>query len=80
MNAKVHFAHGRWRDAKEGLARILAGHPHSFAAPEALYLGAVCDYRLTQNPAVLKEVAYQEMQQRYPASEWALRTQPYRLL
>ncbi len=77
--AKVHFDLDEFDRALSYLHRILSDHPSSDAAPEALYLRGVSLYKTTHEARPLKE-AYEELQAKYPRSEWATRAQPYRLL
>lgn len=79
MKAKVFFAHARFTEVRYIFEQILKEYPKSFAAPEAVYLGAVSKYRLEKDPGVLK-AAQQDITVRYPDSEWAHRMLPYRLL
>jgi len=79
MKAKARFAHRRWKEALEVFEQILKHHGGSFAAPEAVYLGAVSRYRLEKDASVLK-AGQERMARDYGQSEWAARMQPYRLL
>jgi len=78
-NAKASFAHGDFAGALAGLERLLNEHPQSFAAAEAVYLRGVCLYRTTKDASNLKK-GWQKLSAEYPASEWAQRAAPYRLL
>lgn len=77
--AKVHFDHNAFKEAFSNLEKILSDFPKSNSAPEAIYLKGVCLYKDTKNPKGLKE-AYEQLQARYPESEWTKRAYPYRLL
>lgn len=77
--AKTRFALRRFHDALADLERILGDHPQSFAAPEAVYLRAICRYRTTQDPHHLR-VGHQLLLAEYPASDHAQRALPYRNL
>jgi hypothetical protein len=77
--AKVCFDQNQFEPALSSLEKLLADHPKSDCAPEALYLRGVSRYKSTHSPKPLKE-AYEELQRAYPSSEWAKRAAPYRLL
>lgn len=77
--AKVHFDLNEFNDALSRLEKILSDFPKSGSAPEAIYLKGVCLYKDTKNPKGLKE-AYEQLQAKYPESEWTKRAYPYRLL
>lgn len=77
--AKVDFNQDCLEECRQHLNRILSSHPQSFSAPEAVYLKGVVKYKTIGDAKFLKE-AYYQLQERYPASEWAQRTWPYRLL
>lgn len=77
--AKVHFDAGSFQEALRAMDKILEDHPRSDAAPEAIFLRGVALYKHTHEPKHLKE-AYESLQRDWPASEWAKRAQPYRLL
>ena len=77
--AKTHFDHDQLEEAVRILEKILADYPKSESAPEAVYLRGVCRYKTTHKAQALKEI-YEQLQASYPASEWAKRAAPYRLL
>lgn len=77
--AKTLFDHKRFNDALAALERILGDWPQSFAAPQAVYYRAACRYRTSHDAHHLK-IGHQIIMAEYPDSEWAARTQPYRLL
>lgn len=77
--AKVHFDLNEFKDALSRLEKILSDFHKSGSAPEAIYLKGVCLYKDTKNPKGLKE-AYEQLQAKYPESEWTKRAYPYRLL
>ncbi len=77
--AKVHFDAGRFQEAVSALEGILEHHPGSDAAAEAMFLKGVALYKHTHEPKHLRE-AYEELQRKWPSSEWAKRAQPYRLI
>ena len=77
--AKTDFDVQQYSDAILNLNMLLAGYPQSAAAPEAVFIRGVARYKSTKDASPLKE-AYQQLTAAYPASEWAKRAQPYRLL
>ncbi len=79
MKAKTLFARARFAEALDWFERLLKDNPGTFAAPEAVYLGAVCRYRLEKDASILKK-AQERMVRDYPSSEWAQRMKPYSLL
>jgi hypothetical protein len=76
---KVDFDTGQFNDGILLFDRLLADHPKSAAAPEAIYLRGVSRYKSTHDAKPLKE-AYEKLKAEYPASEWTGRAQPYSLL
>jgi TolA-binding protein len=77
--AKSYFETDRFDEALENLQKVLAEHPKSDSAPEAIYLRGVCGYKSTHDPKPLKE-AYEKLHAEHPSSEWTRRAYPYRLL
>lgn len=77
--AMARFAHRRFAEALAALELLLRDHAQSHAAPQAVYFRAICRYRSTKDPSHLK-AGHQTLAERYPASEWTGRTQPYMLL
>ena len=77
--AQTDFDAERFEPALKSLELLLRDYSTSDAAPEALFLRGVCQYKSTHNPAPLK-AAYEKLQEVYPASEWTKRAYPYRLL
>jgi hypothetical protein len=76
---KSHFDRVRFSEALSTLDKLLKDYPKSDSAPEAIYLQGVCRYKSTHTPKPLKE-AYEQLQAKYPSSEWTKRAYPYRLL
>lgn len=76
---KVYFNHEKFDKALEVIEKILTQFPTSSVVPETLFLKGVCGYKSSHNPKHLKD-AYEELQQKYPSSEWAKKAYPYRLL
>lgn len=77
--AKVSFDRDRFEGALSDLEKLLAGYPKSSAAPEAVYLRGVIQYKTTHKPERLKEIL-EQLRREYPSSEWAKRAMPYGLL
>jgi len=77
--AKSGFEQQRYAEALAVIQELLDTYPGSDAAPEALFLKGVAGYKSTHNPKPLKET-YEQLQSRYPSSEWTQRAYPYRLL
>ena len=77
--AKSHFDRGRFDEALSTLDRLLTDFPNSDSAPEAIYLRGVSKYKASHVAQPLKE-AYEQLQAKYPSSEWTKRAYPYRLL
>lgn len=77
--AKTHFEQQQFNRALSAITELMDNYPKSDAAPEALFLRGVAQYKSTHNPKPLKE-AYEQLRAQYPASEWTKRAYPYRLL
>ena len=77
--AKCHFDRQQFDKAISTLEKLLAQHPKSDAAPEAVYLLGVARFKSTRDPKPLKQ-AYEQLSSQYAASEWTKRASPYRLL
>jgi tetratricopeptide (TPR) repeat protein len=77
--AKTYFEADRFDEALQNFEKLLAEHPKSDSAPEAIYLQGVCRYKSTHDAKPLKE-AYEKLSAEYPSSEWTRRAYPYRLL
>lgn len=77
--ARLYFDHGQFAQALTKLEKLLADYPESDSAPEAIYLQGICHYKSSHDAKPLKE-AYERLAVQYPASEWAKRAYPYRLL
>jgi len=59
--------------------KIVTAYPRSAAAPEAMYLRGVVQFKKSHQAEPLKE-AFEQLKRDYPASEWAKRATPYGLL
>lgn len=73
--ARVTFMRKKWSDA-EKLYTSLAGSDAGGVAAEAIYWRAVCQYKSTNDHTVLTPAA-QELSERYPRSEWKLKSDPW---
>ena len=71
--ARVAFMSKNWKDAERRYTEVLERYPESKAAPEALYWKGVSHYKGTNDHTVLGELPGQ-FQEKYPDSEWALKT------
>ena len=71
--ARVAFMNKNWADAERRYTEVLERHPNSKAAPEALYWKGVSHYKATNDHTVLGELP-EQFRQRYPDSNWALKT------
>jgi tetratricopeptide (TPR) repeat protein len=76
---KTYFDLGHFSGALASLEKLLADFPKSDSAPEAMYIRGVSRYKNTNDPKPLRE-AYEQLQAKYPASEWTKRAYPYRLI
>jgi hypothetical protein len=77
--AKVCSSSGNYSGARHFLEMLLKDYGRSDAVPEALYHRGVNFYKEKGDPKELKK-AYELLQKEYPASIWAKRAAPYRLL
>lgn len=77
--AKVDLDLECLEECQNHLNRLLSNHPRSAPAPEAVYLLGVTRYKITGQAGPLKE-AYNQLQERYPESDWARKAAPFRLL
>ena len=77
--AKVSFDRDDLEGALPDLEKIVSSYPRSAAAPEAMYLRGVVQYKTTHKAEPLKE-AFEQLKRDYPSSEWAKRAMPYGLL
>ena len=77
--AKIYFDIGQPAEAIPYLEQVVSKYSKSSAAPEAIFLLAVCRYKSTHSAQPLKD-AYEKLNAEYPQSEWKARALPYRLL
>jgi tetratricopeptide (TPR) repeat protein len=76
---KAQFMNDRFEEALSTLGELIASHPESQSAPEAIFHHGVAGYKSSQDPKKLRE-AYEKLKAEYPDSEWAKRAYPYRLI
>lgn len=76
---KCYFDQDQFPEALTLLGKVISDYSKSDSAPESAYLRGVCKYKKTHAAGSLKE-AYEQLQAKYPASEWTKRALPYRLL
>lgn len=74
--ARVAFMHKQWADAEKRYSEIESRYPETVSGPESTYWRAVSHYKGTNDHTVLGEVA-QELEKKYPGSEWTLRAVPW---
>jgi len=74
--ARVAFMHKKWSDAEKAYASVAEHYADTAAAPEAIYWRAVSHYKATNDHTVLGEVV-SELNQKYPDSEWTLKSLPW---
>lgn len=76
---KVSLDYDQFSEAVIQFNTLLNGCPDCAAAPEAVYLRGVARYKSSHAASALKEI-HQQLQAKYPNSEWAKRAQPFTLL
>lgn len=76
---KVSLDYGQYSEAVIQLNTLLNGCPDCAVAPEAVYLRGVARFKTSHSPEALKEI-HQQLQARYPQSDWAKRATPFSLL
>ena len=76
---KTHFELEHFDKGIEKFDRILKEFPKSDSAAEAIYLRGVSLYKSTHDPKPLR-LAYENLKDAYPGSEWTRRAYPYRLI
>ena len=74
--ARVAFMHKKWSEAEKAYAGVAQHYADTAAAPEAIYWRGVSHYKATNDHTVLGEVAA-ELKQKYPDSEWTLKSLPW---
>ncbi len=76
---KMFFDVGKYQEAIQVLDKVVDQYEKSGAAPEAIFVRAVAQFKTTNETSHLKK-AYEILKEKYPESEWAKRALPYRLL
>ena len=71
--ARVAVMSKNWAEAERLYQEVLSRYPESKVAPEALYWEGVSRYKATNDHTVLGELPA-KFRERYPDSEWALKT------
>jgi hypothetical protein len=74
--ARLDFMKKKFADAEKLYASIAEQHGDKSIAAEAIYWGAVCHYKATNDHTVLGEFA-QKLGARFPEDEWALKGLPW---
>ena len=74
--ARINFMKKKFADAEENYVRIIEQHGDTSVAAEAMYWRGVCHYKVTNDHAVLGEVA-KELGAKYPEDEWTLKSLPW---
>lgn len=76
---KVFMTTGEFDAANVHFKRLIEQYPESSAVPEAIYFRGVNLFKQKDDLSQMK-LAYEELLNRYPASSWARRAAPYRLV
>jgi len=76
---KGYADNDEFKDALRCFDRLLAEYPGSDSAPETMFQRGVALYKSTHDPKPLKE-AYNQLQDKYPGTQWTKRAYPYRLI
>lgn len=71
-----YFEKERLEDALKWFQRVIDEHADSGVAPEGVFFRGVAEYKKTHEARALRK-AYDALSERYPASEWARRAEPY---
>ncbi len=74
--ARVAFMHKQWESAKRIYDDVAEDYADTTVATEAIYWRGVCHYKATNDHTVLGEVAT-ELAQKYPGTEWTLKSVPW---
>ncbi len=68
--ARLDFSAGRFADSERRFREVVARHPDTDTAAEALYWAGVARYKATDDAAALKETG-RAFQERYQSTTWA---------
>jgi outer membrane protein assembly factor BamD (BamD/ComL family) len=74
--ARLAFITKDWADAERRYAAVIEDHPNSFYAPEAVYYRGVSRYSASHDAGELANTGAL-LTERYPATEWQLRSIPW---
>jgi thioredoxin-related protein len=77
--AKVYMTTGEHDAANVNIKRLIEHYPESSAVPEAIYFKGVNLSKQKEDLGQMR-LAYEELLSKYPASSWAKRAAPYRLV
>lgn len=78
-SGNLHFNSNHYKEALQDYATLLQNHPHSDAAPEAIFQQGVSLFKSTHDPKPLRQ-AYELLDREYRESLWRNRAYPYRLI
>lgn len=73
---KIFYDTDRMEEAIRQFRTVIERHPAAGAAPEAVFLRGVAEYKHTHDAKALRR-AYDVLTAGYPQSEWARRAGPY---
>lgn len=74
---RIELARKDFAGAEERFREIVARHPESETAPEALYWAGVARYKATDDPAALADTAA-AFEERYQDTSWAKKSSVWR--
>ena len=74
--ARVALCNKKWADAESRYAAVIAEHPDSVYAPQAVYFRGVSEYSQSHDHHVLTRTA-EQLAEKYPDSEWRTRSLPW---
>ncbi len=73
---KILYDTDRMIEAVRQFQTVIERHPDAGAAPEAVFLKGVSEYKHTGDAKALRR-AHDALKARYPQTEWARRAEPY---
>ena len=74
--ARLALSRKNWAEAQSRYAAIVADHPESVDAPQAVYFRGVSQYSQSHDHLVLTGTAI-ELKEKYAGNEWQLRSIPW---
>ena len=74
--ARLEVVQKNWADAERRYSEIVERQPESGYLPEAIYWRGVSRYSASHEAAALGETA-QALTEKYPDSQWAMRSLPW---